>query len=942
MQFLRKENGSTLLLVIITVAVLTALGTTVLSLNYLNYNMKYTDQRMKETLYYSESGLDQVYSRLARYVDLAIVDAAKKTNDDIEYNENEKNLIQAAIKDITEAVNTDDSIKGAFYDYYVDNVYDISQASINMSESEFVARKLYLHIILNLYNKDDTNPDPTAKSLVESVITDTDKLNALHAFTMADGDDFLQFQSLNSGVMVKISNSTEILHKEYDVVTDTGEIDIFADEQMKFYFKNYFKVNETALITDVFGTLSTPQTFEYLNGDVTDTNSDFTISIPTTIDNFDGTRPDELVFYNVESSFVYNGEIKKSIATDIVIELPSLFKKLATAELKYTRSDNPLWRYALITHNDIDFNNANTTIDGSIYALGNKPADLDFALTRDPVNYDGISVRGDNTTTSINGDVVTQSYVQIFKDSNNSTLNINNGHVYCDSFMIQDGSTGGHINVNNGNVYTQDDLELNGEDSHINIDGSYYGFIGTAKIFNKTSAIVINANLSDTTKPRSSLTITGNSADVYAKEPYSGILIAGLSFINDDFNPDPYGGNGITTTDLYQTAESMGIKRNYLAYFFPSSEVNEEQTNSANGLYMYYQNPAGNLLSTEEKIAHFEEVSASGVVTLDTGNGNIVIDNNDYLYTEGLVVGSGNFDSHRIDPTKYIDEYAEKEIVRDYLYILHNLRNREIGQDGLTLFDTSVANNVIELIDRAGTAKVIDTFSKLNDASDSTTSVFDLDPDEDIIPDMLGPEDYNGSNIIGKQVKIAKVGYSSIEVTPRDDEFDHAVNFLLLGSNYGTLTDDNGNAVNTEKVYTINGVDYFVIMADPSTNVIHGIIATTGKVQMLGTLNFYGSIIAYDDIILGPDTVVNAVGGTHNITIVNNDISVQNYLTELINGSTKFQTDFNDKENYAGADNIDIPTITYIEDVIIAAGNTDALRQHFSEFIFYENWRLIQ
>ncbi len=58
MKHLRSEKGSTLLLVVITIAVLAVLGSTLLSMSYMNINMKFTDERMKKDVV-----LQRVWSR---------------------------------------------------------------------------------------------------------------------------------------------------------------------------------------------------------------------------------------------------------------------------------------------------------------------------------------------------------------------------------------------------------------------------------------------------------------------------------------------------------------------------------------------------------------------------------------------------------------------------------------------------------------------------------------------------------------------------------------------------------------------------------------------------------------------------------------------------------------------------------------------------------------
>lgn len=936
MRYLRNEQGSTLLLVLITTVVLTALGTTVLTLNYMNYNMKYTDQRLKETLYYSESGLDQIYSRVGMSVDKAIYEAVENTKSDLEYNEEEMYRIFDGVKDIADSIAADALLKEDFYNYYRDHVYDIE--ADGMSQAEFVERKLFLHIVMNLYDRLDATPAPSPRTLVESVISDLDTRAALDNFTMIDGDDFIQFLVYDPtpGVeeLVKITDVGLINHLEYNLLADENEAIQFADSQLAYHYKHYFETNIATIFEDIFDpTAGVDNEFVYLNSDVTSSNSDYVIdkdAITTKMFNANP-NPDLLMFENVQSSFVYDDKLMKTISTDIVIDIPSFSSQIGVSAVQYEREDNPLFRYALVTQSDIDFY-ADATIDGSIYALGNKPEDADYEATKNPFNYDGISIKGSGATVTVDGDVVTQSYVQIASGVSGSTMNMVNSHIYCDSFIIQTGSSNSNLNVFNGNVYAQDDLELNGESSNINIQGSYYGFMGSAKYFNKTSAIVINAPLDGPNA--STLTISGQNADVYASEAYDGVMVAGVSFINDEFFPDPYSADGVS--GLYNTGESMGIKGNYLAYFYPSSVSNDEVTSSTSGsgLQVYYKKNATDEMTVFDKVTHFMEVKDT--IPLNTGNGNINIAQSAYMYALGVVVADNTF-WYDSSPDAAIADYGEDNILKDYLFIVNNLRHRESTDTGFELLDTGAG--IVNMIDRAKGATVIDSFSQMDEAMAGSTQHFDLDPAEDILTDKLGPQDYMGSDIRGKQVKIVKVSYDHITPSYRDETADHADNFLLLGNNFGLLTDDNGTVVAADGVYEFGGEDYYAINAE--AGVIHGIIATVGKVQMLGDLDFYGAILAYDDIVVGPNGSIVPVGGNHDITLVNSDVSVQNYLTRLINQTYTLNTEFRDLDLYGGDELLfDMGTFKYIEEVVLAAGNTDAMRQYYNDYIYFQNWRL--
>ncbi|MDF1617026.1 type II secretion system protein [Petrocella sp. FN5] len=93
---LNNQKGSTLLFVVITVAILAMLGTALLSMSLMNINMKHNDNRIKKTLYYAESGIDQVYARVGKLVEMSINEAIANTDDDIKIILNE---IDAMLQD---------------------------------------------------------------------------------------------------------------------------------------------------------------------------------------------------------------------------------------------------------------------------------------------------------------------------------------------------------------------------------------------------------------------------------------------------------------------------------------------------------------------------------------------------------------------------------------------------------------------------------------------------------------------------------------------------------------------------------------------------------------------------------------------------------------------------------------------------------------------------
>lgn len=80
MQLVKNQKGSTLMLVVITVAILSVLGTALLSMSLMNVNMKASDYLIKRSSYYAESGIDQVYARVNRLVEEGINHSIAETD----------------------------------------------------------------------------------------------------------------------------------------------------------------------------------------------------------------------------------------------------------------------------------------------------------------------------------------------------------------------------------------------------------------------------------------------------------------------------------------------------------------------------------------------------------------------------------------------------------------------------------------------------------------------------------------------------------------------------------------------------------------------------------------------------------------------------------------------------------------------------------------------
>ena len=68
-KYIKSNKGSTLLLVLVITAVLTVFGTALISMSVMSTNMRNFDIRSKRALYYTESGLEQLYAHIGVLVE---------------------------------------------------------------------------------------------------------------------------------------------------------------------------------------------------------------------------------------------------------------------------------------------------------------------------------------------------------------------------------------------------------------------------------------------------------------------------------------------------------------------------------------------------------------------------------------------------------------------------------------------------------------------------------------------------------------------------------------------------------------------------------------------------------------------------------------------------------------------------------------------------------
>lgn len=259
----------------------------------------------------------------------------------------------------------------------------------------------------------------------------------------------------------------------------------------------------------------------------TDGNYDFSITYPST----------------------HNGS-NRTIEASYSIKVPDYEKPLDIVNDMVYIKENVLWTKAITTDGDLVVQCDEAVINGDIYAYGNSS------------NSVLVDKSSNTTELTINGNIFTNRWITT--NRNMADLVVNNGDVYCNSIIIPSGVEDASININNGDLNTYDDIELNGKQSSIAIDGSYYGFNdGSGSVaHDQSSAIIINSDDIDSVSNRSTLQITGRntgnhlshipSLDYPASD--NGIYVFGTMYVD------------LTGPNYYQSGESLSIKGNYRAY----------------------------------------------------------------------------------------------------------------------------------------------------------------------------------------------------------------------------------------------------------------------------------------------------------------------------------------------------------------------------------------
>lgn len=770
-RFINNNKGSTLLMVLIITAVLTVLGTALISMSMMSVNMKYNDTREKKAFYYAESGLDELYAYVGHKVEETLIGDGSEGN----------------IGVFLETKN------------YIDDLY----------------RRI----------QEELNNDPEDK-----------------------------------------------IYSSY--YSDDGIDDNAIEREANNYFNTQFK--------NRFNSIVNLDTFN-----VSDSNIVSTINIEETFDNGSDTN-----LYVIDYTSTYdNSSELKTIQAKVNIKAPEELAPLKVEDVSYSVEVNPVLGFLLASYRNIKFNNSNTTINGKLYSFGLANSILQANPTVSVNDY-GIELFGDNRNVTINGDVVTNGYFEI--DGDGSALTVNNGRVYCNSMVINKYSDASVINLNSSNLYTYDDLELNGINSSIDINGSYYGLSNGAGSLghNESSSININTQLGVDT---SSLKISGSDPFTDG-EDNTGIFIAGTNYLNlIDIDGNPW---------AYQVAESVAIKPNYKAYkhgFFDAEDIKFLPDYRVREDYLYDS-------------IEFKKVNESTYYI------------NDFI------------DQDKEPEFTYIDKMFYMYNYYDLFKDVNDARRLIVGtEDNLVLdnFRYSLGLKVIE----EGANRVFKLPSESNIVGDSEFAILMDTINKDFIYYLNRLDQRNGSSTDGMDYNGNAIDYfidlSRLTTTTVNEvyEVDSINNLSQKATEVVYVSRDSTTDVNIVGVggSTRAGANNINLTAN-SGDRVQGIIITSSNIYVSGDVDFSGLMLTCDPNSIDYENTSNIIIENGTQTFRNNSEKTEDYLSILVRNNPSIRSIF---LNNTGTKNITEKTILDMSDE-----NNQSLR--YRDLIYINNWKEIK
>lgn len=254
---------------------------------------------------------------------------------------------------------------------------------------------------------------------------------------------------------------------------------------------------------------------------------------------------------------------------DIVVKYPNWDFTYANPVATETDIDSFL-DYVFIANDSIHFNKSNSNVNGCVSA-GNASATPSNDGKGIIIDYCTVNFNGNSNNWYEENVVITTDNIYINGSAtDNSMASFHGGKVWCNSILldrdatVSDSENGAKLSVSSNSalslhadteLYVQDDLQLDGRESEVDMNGAYYYGYGVnvtdgGAAQNTSSAIIVNG--------------TGSSVSLAEMK---GLYVYGLSYI------DMLGNSN------YRTGESLSAKSSQEIYLVPKEYMGAGGTN---------------------------------------------------------------------------------------------------------------------------------------------------------------------------------------------------------------------------------------------------------------------------------------------------------------------------------------------------------------------------
>lgn len=365
---MKKKKGSSLIFVLVTFAVITIFGVSVLSLTLVSYKKRLVDTTEKRNQYFSESGIDIAYGVIGKTVDTAVKEGNEALEAEIVKLQDPTKAAELTDQD-KEYLNADGSINE-----------DAIKRNVFLAEyKSYILANIKSNIESNDYAVENNNADKP----VVTVKNDSLSFDSNNILTLNLESKFSSTSKSNPSGPKEVNKTIQVTYKigpaQYDkpisVTTVAVPLDLPWEKKVICANGNLTMKSTYKVTGDIYAKGDTNGGID-IQGGGSEVNG-----IIATGENF-----------NMSSSATVNGNI---YAGNITVD------NGASLNVKsYTDSNGNKLFGSIYTNNDLELGNATVSINSGFYGLKEDPGDVTYSGSSKPPVSSSILIN-DSSGTSI-------------------------------------------------------------------------------------------------------------------------------------------------------------------------------------------------------------------------------------------------------------------------------------------------------------------------------------------------------------------------------------------------------------------------------------------------------------------------------------------------------------------------------------------------------------